>query len=114
MKDGGLQNDSSLPRPYRVVSAIVLRQDTPSHALTSAAGWHQATQQDSIETSMGDVARMFVRHLDQQRIARRNPNLSTLTDDDVLSVLQMVGLVRGDRSVAAERAGIDITTWSCS
>ena len=38
LKEQNLSSDESLPAPYRFVTGIVLRLNTPPHQLTSAAG----------------------------------------------------------------------------
>ena len=96
MAESGAADDSGLPEAYRNVRGVVLKVATPLHALVQAAGFHQSTQQDVFEVTFADVCRFFVRASEQKQLRGGEPGL---TDDEVVSALQALGLIRGDKEI---------------
>ena len=99
--------DAELPLPYRVVSAVVLKSNTPLHALVNAAGYHQSTQQDNIETSFTDVMRIFARQ--SYHNSKRNPRNIFLTDEEVCACIQAMGLIRGDKDIMRQQDSVSVS-----
>ena len=107
MHDAGLKDDSTLPEAYRNVRGVVLKVATPLHALVQAAGFHQSAQQDVVEVTFGDVCRFFVRTSEMKQARGED---AALTDEEVVGVLQAMGLIRGDREIMKEQEKLGMSS----
>ena len=106
LKDSPGRSAESLPLPYQVVRAVVLKPDTPRRALISAAGYHQSTQHDAHAPMVTDVMRMMGRYA-AEKTSRTNGSPS-LSDEELSNCLQAIGLMRGSSDLLGQQH-LDIT-----
>ena len=91
--------DAELPLPYRMAYGVVLSPNAPWSACFSAAGQHQASQHDTMETLTVDICQILI---SIQYDMKQKKGRAFFTDAELLTALANAGVARGSTDVLSK------------